>query len=220
MRQACRQIQRLRVEVPGYDNLQVAVNLSARQIGHPYLVDELAKVLADTNVGPDTLVLEITESVLMDDVPANGETLRRLKDLGVRLAIDDFGTGYSSLAYLRRFPVDVLKVDRSFVSGLGVDPEDAAIANAVITLSHTLGLVAIAEGVETPVAARRAHPARVRPGPGLPAGAPHEPGRPRRLPHPPGPAPHRLTSRSGSIFRRPGDRRSTRNAKARGQGVA
>jgi len=151
MRQACRQIQRLRVEVPGYDKLQVAVNLSARQIGHPYLVDELAKVLADTNVGPDTLVLEITESVLMDDVPANGETLRRLKDLGVRLAIDDFGTGYSSLAYLRRFPVDVLKVDRSFVSGLGVDPEDAAITNAVITLSHTLGLVAIAEGVESPL---------------------------------------------------------------------
>jgi len=151
MRQACRQIQRLRVEVPGYDNLQVAVNLSARQIGHPYLVDELAKVLADTSVGPDTLVLEITESVLMDDVPANGETLRRLKDLGVRLAIDDFGTGYSSLAYLRRFPVDVLKVDRSFVSGLGVDPEDAAITNAVITLSHTLGLVAIAEGVESPL---------------------------------------------------------------------
>lgn len=149
--QACRQMERLRHELPAYEGLQVAVNLSARQIGHPNLVDEIAKVLTETGARPDTLVLEITESVLMDDVPTNATTLRKLKALGVSIAIDDFGTGYSSLAYLRRFPIDILKVDRSFVNGLGADPEDAAIANAVITLAHTLGMEALAEGVENEV---------------------------------------------------------------------
>ncbi len=151
LHQACRQMQRLRTELPEFADLGVAVNLSARQITHPYLVDEVAKAIEDTGTRPDTLMLEITESVLMDDITTNVSTLRRLKDLGVSLAIDDFGTGYSSLAYLRRFPVDLLKVDRSFVNGLGSDPEDAAIVQTVITLAHTLGLEALAEGVESPL---------------------------------------------------------------------
>ena len=93
--------------------------------------------------------LEITESILMDDVDLTVATLRRLKALGVQLAVDDFGTGYSSLSYLRRFPVDVLKVDQSFVSGLGHDPEDSAIVQAVVAMGRALQLTTVAEGVET-----------------------------------------------------------------------
>ena len=91
----------------------------------------------------------MTESVLMDDAPTTINVLRSLKDLGVHLSIDDFGTGYSSLAYLRRFPVDVLKIDRTFVGGLGKDLEDSAIVAAVVSLADTLGFATIAEGVET-----------------------------------------------------------------------
>jgi EAL domain-containing protein (putative c-di-GMP-specific phosphodiesterase class I) len=98
---------------------------------------------------PAQLTLEITESILMDDVVQSNETLGKFKELGIGLAIDDFGTGYSSFAYLQRFPVDVLKVDRSFVSGLGSDDGDPAITEAIVTLSHTLGLLAVAEGVES-----------------------------------------------------------------------
>jgi len=93
--------------------------------------------------------LEITEGILMDDVDLTVATLRRLKALGLQLAVDDFGTGYSSLSYLRRFPVDILKVDQSFVSGLGYDPEDSAIVQAVVHMGRALHLTTVAEGVET-----------------------------------------------------------------------
>jgi diguanylate cyclase (GGDEF)-like protein/PAS domain S-box-containing protein len=147
--QACRQVQRWQASLPGLQPLVLAVNLSGRQLGHPRLVDDVASVLADTGIDPAMIELEITESVLMDDVEMSEETLGRLKRLGVKLVVDDFGTGYSSLSYLRRFPVDVLKVDQSFVDGLGSDPGDSAIVTAVVTLAHTLGLHAVAEGVET-----------------------------------------------------------------------
>ena len=104
--------------------------------------------LARCGLDPHRLHLEITESVLMDDVERAGERLHQLHDLGVCLIVDDFGTGYSSLSYLSRFPVDTLKVDRSFVRGLGLDPTDTAIVRAVITLAHNLGLRAVGEGVE------------------------------------------------------------------------
>ncbi|MFN8038605.1 MAG: EAL domain-containing protein [Acidimicrobiales bacterium] len=149
LEQACRQLVRWQTAHPDLPRLSVAVNLSGRQLGHPKLVDDIGEVLSDTGIDPAQVELEITESVLMDDVEMSEETLQRLKALGVRLAVDDFGTGYSSLSYLRRFPVDLLKVDRSFVDGLGSDPSDSAIAAAVITLAHTLGLEAVAEGVET-----------------------------------------------------------------------
>jgi len=148
--QACRQVQRWRASLPGVAALSLSVNLSGRQLGHPNLVDSVAAILDDTLMEPSRLELEITESVLMDDVEMSEETLTQLHRLGVRLGIDDFGTGYSSMSYLRRFPVDVLKVDRSFVDGLGDDPSDSAIVEAIITLAHTLGLKAVAEGVETP----------------------------------------------------------------------
>ncbi|HEX7444201.1 MAG TPA: EAL domain-containing protein, partial [Acidimicrobiales bacterium] len=149
--QACRQVQRWQADGEHAGSLRIAVNLSGRQLGHSRLVDDVAGVLADTGINPAAVELEITESVLMDDVESSAETLGGLHALGVKLAVDDFGTGYSSMSYLRRFPVDLLKVDRSFVDGLGEDPGDSAIATAIITLAHTLGLDAVAEGVESPL---------------------------------------------------------------------
>jgi len=149
--QACRQVQRWQSVSNNPRPLRLSVNISGRQLGHPRLVEDVAAVLADTGINPAHVELEITESVLMDDVDMSAETLGRLHQLGIKLAVDDFGTGYSSLSYLRRFPVDLLKVDRSFVDGLGEDPSDSAIVTAIITLAHALGLSAVAEGVESPL---------------------------------------------------------------------
>ena len=127
----------------------VSVNLSARQLAQPGLAERLAEVLERSGLDPGNLCLEITESVMMEDAEAVISVVERVRALGVRLSIDDFGTGYSSLGYLKRFPVDAVKIDRSFVDGLGVDPGDAAIVTAVIGLAHALGLQVVAEGVET-----------------------------------------------------------------------
>jgi diguanylate cyclase (GGDEF)-like protein/PAS domain S-box-containing protein len=130
--------------------LQMAVNVSARQLAQGGgLVQLVADAVNDSGIDPSTLVLEVTESVVMDDAEATLSILTELKALRVQLAIDDFGTGYSSLVYLKRFPVDQLKVDRSFVRGLGTDPDDSAIVASVIGLAHAVGIVTIAEGVET-----------------------------------------------------------------------
>jgi diguanylate cyclase (GGDEF)-like protein/PAS domain S-box-containing protein len=127
----------------------VSVNLSARQLAQADLAERFADVIERTGVLPANLCFEITESVLMDDADAAIAVIERIRALGVQLAIDDFGTGYSSLGYLKRFPVDIVKIDRAFVAGLGHDPGDAAIVSAVIGLSHALGLRVVAEGVET-----------------------------------------------------------------------
>ncbi len=127
----------------------VSVNLSARQLNRADLVDAVDRALSKNGLDPDRLWLEITESVLMDDADTAVAALGRLRSLGVHLCVDDFGTGYSSLAYLRRFPVDALKVDRSFVAGLGANPEDSAIVEAVVSMAHSLRLSVVAEGVET-----------------------------------------------------------------------
>ena len=127
----------------------VAINISGRQFLQDDFVELVASTLEHTGADPGDICLEITESILMDDVDLTVATLRRLKALGVQLAVDDFGTGYSSLSYLRRFPVDVLKVDQSFVSGLGHDPEDSAIVQAVVAMGRALQLTTVAEGVET-----------------------------------------------------------------------
>ncbi|MBI2706674.1 MAG: PAS domain S-box protein [Actinobacteria bacterium] len=129
---------------------RVNVNLSARQLSASNIPDLVDGVLQRSKLSPHKLCLEITESTLMEDAPVVIDTLWALKALGVILAIDDFGTGYSSLSYLRKFPVDVIKVDQSFIDGLGPDPEDSAIVAAIIGLAHTLELEAVAEGVETP----------------------------------------------------------------------
>jgi diguanylate cyclase (GGDEF)-like protein/PAS domain S-box-containing protein len=127
----------------------VAINISPRQFLQDDFVELVATTLERTGADPADICLEITETVLMDDVDLTVATLRRLKGLGVQLAVDDFGTGYSSLSYLRRFPVDILKVDQSFVSGLGHDPEDSAIVQAVVHMGRALQLTTVAEGVET-----------------------------------------------------------------------
>ena len=146
--EACRQLAAWRSE--GRTALRVAVNLSARQFADPDLIAVVAEALARAGLPADALWLEITESVLMEEVEATAETLRALKRLGVHLSVDDFGTGYSSLSYLKRFPVDLLKIDRSFVDGLGTDPDDGAIVLAVVSLAKALRLGVVAEGVEHP----------------------------------------------------------------------
>lgn len=128
--------------------LSVSVNVSARQLQRPGLVEEVARALAAGGLDPGSLVLEITESVLMQDTEGTLARLEDLKGLGVRLALDDFGTGYSSLSYLRRFPVDLLKIDQSFVSALCARDEVRLIIEAIITLADALGLQSVAEGVE------------------------------------------------------------------------
>jgi Amt family ammonium transporter len=144
---ACRQLAAWDSE--GLHDLSVAVNLSGRQLVQPDLVEVVQDALCAAGIDPKRLWLEITESVLMEDKIAAEAVLGRLHALGVGLAVDDFGTGYSSLIYLRRFPVQQLKLDRAFVSGVARNGEDTAIVKAVIDLAHVLGLEAVAEGVET-----------------------------------------------------------------------
>jgi diguanylate cyclase (GGDEF)-like protein len=129
--------------------LRVSVNLSARQHRDPNVVDMVERILTETRTDPAVLCLEINESALVNDAESAGPTLDALKRLGVKLSIDEFGTGHSSLGTLKRFPLDMVKVDRSFVSGLGQDTEDAAIVTAIINLAHSLGLQTVADGVET-----------------------------------------------------------------------
>jgi EAL domain-containing protein (putative c-di-GMP-specific phosphodiesterase class I) len=131
--------------------LEVSVNLSGCQIRDPGLVDTIETALRSANLDPDRLLLEITETVLMKDVTASTDVLKRLRGLGVRLAIDDFGTAYSSLSRLKRFPIAQLKIDRSFVDGLPEDADDLAIVTAVVTMGHSLGFNVLAEGIETEV---------------------------------------------------------------------
>jgi len=154
LRDACRQATRW-AEL-GRGDLDVTVNLSARQLADPRIVDVVTGALAEADLDARRLVLEITETVLMQDREAAAATLWQLKALGVRIAIDDFGTGYSSLAYLRRFPIDMLKIAREFVDGLGRDENDDVITRAIVELAGTLGLQTIAEGIETTDAATRA----------------------------------------------------------------
>ena len=134
----------------GYRPIPVAVNISAIQLERDDLVDKVMRILDDTGLTPRYLELEITESALMGDVKQSIHTLERLRALGVRSAIDDFGTGYSSLAHLKRFAVDTLKIDRSFISNITQDRGNIGIVQAIISLAHTLGLTVVAEGVETP----------------------------------------------------------------------
>ncbi len=134
---------------PGGEQLGVYVNFSAAQLRHESVVQDVAVVIDDTGIDPACVQVEVTEHVLLDDEDVAVSQIAALKDLGVKIVIDDFGTGYSSLAYLRRFPVDLLKVDRSFVSGVNGGTGDAAIVRGVIDLAHRLGLAAVAEGVES-----------------------------------------------------------------------
>jgi len=150
LEQACRQAWEWQAHYPSNPPLVMSVNLSARQLQQADLVARIERIVRDVGIDPSTLKLEITESAIMQDPEAATRTLRALKDLGIRLAVDDFGTGYSSLSYLKRFPVDTLKIDRSFIDGIGRDKHDTAIVRSIISLARTLDLTVTAEGIETP----------------------------------------------------------------------
>jgi diguanylate cyclase len=147
LRTACHDLLSLRRR--GHRDLAVAVNLSARQFQQPDLLADVTAVLEQSGLPASDLELEITETVAMQDSGTTFATLRRLKELGVQISLDDFGTGHSSLSYLRRFPVDTLKIDQSFVRDLGRDPHTATIVRAIIAMARSLGLRVVAEGVET-----------------------------------------------------------------------
>ncbi|HLF95414.1 MAG TPA: EAL domain-containing protein, partial [Planctomycetota bacterium] len=149
LREACRQLKEWQGHFPEGDRLTVSVNLSGRQFRQSDLVDAVTGALRDTGLSATSLAVEITEGVLIDNAEAAGQMLRNLRERGVQIYLDDFGTGYSSLSYLHRFPIDAVKIDRSFVSRIGAKREGHEIVRAIVTLAHNMGMRVIAEGVET-----------------------------------------------------------------------
>lgn len=147
MRSACLQTRKWQIE--GLSSLRIAVNVSARQFRQKDFVDRIFQVLSESKLCPGSLELELTETSIMDDPESAAKILTEIRRLGVRVAIDDFGTGYSSLGYLKRFPLDTLKLDRSFVNGAATNADDAALVTAIVTLAHSLRLRVVAEGIET-----------------------------------------------------------------------
>jgi EAL domain-containing protein (putative c-di-GMP-specific phosphodiesterase class I) len=148
LREACRQTRAWQLAHPDDTPLSVGVNLSGRQLQDASVVAEVSDALEASGLPPSSLILEITETVLLQDAEAAVTTLSQLKKLGVQLAIDDFGTGYSSLGYLDRFPVDIVKIAKPFIDGVAHGPDESAVAAAMITLGGTLGLKTVAEGIE------------------------------------------------------------------------
>jgi diguanylate cyclase (GGDEF)-like protein len=147
LREACQQLRMWQTQ--GHPNLQMSVNLSPKQLQEPGLYRQVARILEETPMNPASLILEITEGVLMEDTRATIHNLQELRKIGIRLAIDDFGTGYSSLSYLKEFPVEMIKIDRRFTQGMDRGPEESALARAIVKLSQALNMRCIAEGIET-----------------------------------------------------------------------
>jgi len=149
LRRACREVKEWQQKFPDGDRLSVSVNLSAKQFHHSDLVETIRGAINDSGLPGESLGIEITEGVLIDNTSTAGEMLGEMRKLGARIYLDDFGTGYSSLSYLQRFPIDAVKIDRSFVSRLGPKAEGHEIVQAIVTLAHNLGMRVIAEGIET-----------------------------------------------------------------------
>ncbi len=149
LREACQQIRAWQLQFPNSAPLSMNVNVSSKQLGQPGLVEYVAGVLQETGLDPRTLKLEITESVMMENTESAIAMLNELKAMGVHINMDDFGSGYSSLAYLHRFPIDTLKIDRAFVSKLGIDKENGEIVQTIVTLARSLQIDMVAEGIET-----------------------------------------------------------------------
>jgi EAL domain-containing protein (putative c-di-GMP-specific phosphodiesterase class I) len=145
---ACEQAAEWRRVMPDRDDLSISVNVSGHQIASPALIDHVEGALAGSGLPPAALILELTETVLVQDPDLAAQRLQELRQLGVRLAVDDFGTGYSSLSYLRQFPFDILKIDRSFVATITDCDAMPAIVRGLLDLGRTLGLETVAEGVE------------------------------------------------------------------------
>jgi EAL domain-containing protein (putative c-di-GMP-specific phosphodiesterase class I) len=148
LEQSCRQMKQWQDQYPRYRNLTLSVNLSGKQFLQPNLVEQISEVLESTGFDPRNLQLEITESVVIDNTEIVTEMLMRLHQLGIQLTMDDFGTGYSSLSYLHNFPIDVLKIDRSFISQKEGNSK-SQIVSTIITLARNMGLKVVAEGIET-----------------------------------------------------------------------
>jgi EAL domain-containing protein (putative c-di-GMP-specific phosphodiesterase class I) len=148
LEEACHQLARWRTTYPSFSELTVSVNVSGRQLQRDDFVDEVSGILAESGLDPKGLVLEITESVLLEDTEGSLTKLQQLKAMGIKLALDDFGTGYSSLSYLHRFPIDVLKIDKSFVDLLGLGSDQQKVVQTIIQLGANLRMDTIAEGVE------------------------------------------------------------------------
>lgn len=149
LKEACRQMRVWQDLYPSDPPLSISVNLSGRQFTQPDLMDQIRATLSETGLDPRSLKLEITESVVMDNIATATEMLKQLRSLGIKLSIDDFGTGYSSLSYLHRFPIDTLKIDRSFVSQMADNNENIEIVRTIVMLAQNLGMDVVAEGVET-----------------------------------------------------------------------
>jgi len=149
LEKSCQRIAEWQQLSPAYRSLSLSVNLSARQVSHPDLVERIRTVLAKSGINPHCLKLEITESVVMENAESATQMFKQLRALGVQLSIDDFGTGYSSLSYLHRFPVNYLKIDKSFVGRMTDGNHNGEIVRTIVTLARNLGLEVIAEGIET-----------------------------------------------------------------------
>ena len=147
MRTACAQTRAWQDR--GHDRLKIAINISARQLRQKDFLDRLVEILSETRLDPTCVELELTETTIMENTEVAAQVLASIRRLGVKVAIDDFGTGYSSLSYLKQLPIDTVKLDQSFVKGANVDPDDAALVMAIVTLAHNLRLKVIAEGIET-----------------------------------------------------------------------
>ncbi|BAU67194.1 response regulator receiver modulated diguanylate cyclase/phosphodiesterase with PAS/PAC sensor [Stanieria sp. NIES-3757] len=148
-RQACQQMKQWQKQFSQYQSCYVSINLSIKQFSQPNLLGEIEKILTEVGLAKEFLKLEITESILMSNTQVNEQNLKQLQDLGIRLSIDDFGTGYSSLSYLHRFPLNTLKIDRSFINNIAQEGINQEIVEVMIVLAHKLGMDVIAEGVET-----------------------------------------------------------------------
>ena len=155
--EGCRQLSRMRQSLPGGEELYMSINLSPRQVREGDIVDTVAEALERHHLPGEALWLEITESVMMEDSLTTASVMSGLRSLDVRLSVDDFGTGFSSLSYLKRFPVSQVKIDRSFVMGLGHHQSDSSLVSAIIAMANALGLSTTAEGVETIEQARQLH---------------------------------------------------------------
>jgi EAL domain-containing protein (putative c-di-GMP-specific phosphodiesterase class I) len=149
LREACRQLAAWTSRMPGASQLGMTVNVSSRQLMHPEFTEQVASAVRDVGIRPDSLCLEITETTLIHSLDLAATVLGELRALGVQVYLDDFGSGYSSLSYLHRFPVNTLKIDRSFISSLGTKREQPAIVESIIALARSVGANVIAEGVET-----------------------------------------------------------------------
>src|SRR5438132_13740578 len=149
LRRACQQLSQWQWKAPAHRQLFMSVNLSGKQVAESNLVGQIAEILEETHVEARHLKLEITESVVMENAELAAQLFKRLKSLGVQLSIDDFGTGYSSLGYLHKFPLDTLKIDRSFIGRIDEAEENIEIVRTVVTLAENMGMDVVAEGVET-----------------------------------------------------------------------